>query len=1148
MATHWRFLDFGFQPVVVRVSPGGASVDCDASNNQASHAIFVGGITVTGHLNVGGLPPLISVPPVAPFGVVGTASYVLPGSLPASPVRGARVTVRPQWEASQTTHTDAAGHFPVNLTAPAEPGTYRLSFTVSDGACTDSAVVSVNVAPVGARMPPHGPSLSIQLVASLGPGCPPSSAAIAWSVENRGDRDSEPTLARLLADGVTTVFEAPVAALAPGATLMLGSLDVPLGASGLHAFTAQVDPASSLPELREDDNVATACVQVQPACLDLALEEMRFTGSRICAGESLGMAVRVVNRGCVAALPSRVALREGTGEIGSVPLPALAPGEVTTVALLPVFETAAPQDLTLLLDPEGAAGADCDAGSNGLGTSVSVGTCDALPPPPLPDFSVTACDFGVSNPHPAPGDSLRFTATIRNLGPGAAAAFALVRFELGGVPLGAPVPLGALAPEGSAVVGSPVNWAADFTPTRLTVTVDPNGHAEGTAYGNTASRSLPYDLRPLAIGTCPPASPSMFSTCTPCASSPFEARAVVINDGLFDCDSVRVEFWNLSAGNAVLGAVVAPVVPAGGQCTAAPQPVAASVSLTSFGTQTIAAVVDPANARPELDEANNTRSGSLTVSCGPRPDLVAAVRLPAGPLPVPGDTVRAVLVEVFNRGATAAHAVQARLSLSGVTLCNLQMGDLEPSDSSLVVCTTPWVVAAGCAQRLTACADPLHLITESNEANNCANSGNLCGPLPDLIAAVRFPAGPAPVPGDTVRAIEVEVTNRGEATAGAVEARLTLDGVTLCELQMGDLAPSAANLVVCTTPWVVTPGGSQRLEACADPSGQLAESNETNNCASAGVPGQRTDLALFPDGIRATPPNPAPGQQVLIQVGIYSLEAIESTCIVRLEWGLFDDNWWLIGEVPLHLPGGYNYFADAASFTWTMPPVDVVALRFQLVEILPYDPVPENDTAFGTLPWYVPPYTPVTVSDFGAESTPEGVVVRWRSGSPEASFDLERRRDGALGWERLPAPVPLAQEANAARYAILDRAAEPGARLEYRLLLRGAEGVEVLATASVVHSAALPRTLTLHPARPNPFRPGGVIEYSVPEPRAVELCVYDAAGRRVAVLRSGLQPAGRHAATWSGRDERGQRAPAGVYFCRLTAGAFVQTQRFVLVH
>jgi hypothetical protein len=838
-------------------------------------------------------------------------------------------------------------------------------------------------------------------------------------------------------DGVERVYEAPVGALAPGANVELASIDAPLGTSGLHAFSARVDPASMVLELHEDDNLAVARLWVPPACLDLALESMQFPGNRACVSETLGMVVHVSNRGCTAGLPARVVCRDATGVIGSASLPALAAGNGVDLSFAAVSTTTSCSALTFVVDPEGAAGTDCNQSSNGLGTSYCVAACDAPPPVPRPDFAVQACDLAASPSVAAAGNSVRFRARIRNVGSANSTSAVLVHFQVGDVQVGDAISVPSLQAGASTLVESSVGWQVALAPTLLTVSVDPSGQTEVTRDNNTASRPLPWELRPLTLPRCPPPYPAMFSTCGICRGVPFTAHAEVANEGLLACDSVRVTFAEESAGDAPLGTVILTRVPAGAGLCVAATPAEATVTLSSMGAVRIAAIVDPSNRHPELDESNNRLAQTVQVTCSASPDLVATIRMPDGVSPQPGDTVRAVVVEVRNRGQAAASGVQARLQLDGVTLCDLEMGDLAPGGTSQAVCTTPWVAAANC---------------------------------------------------------------------------------------------------------------SQRLQACADPSNRISESDETNNCTTSGTsPGPATDLAVYPYSIHVTPPGPAPGEAVLIQVGLYSLRSIASSCRVTVDWSIPGEAWHPLQDVPLLIPGGFDYLEDAVSFYWTMPQLDQVALRFQILDVCPFDLVTENNVAYGTLPWFEGPHSPVTVADFGAESTLDGVVVRWRSSSPEAVFALERRRVGDVDWERLPAPQPVEHTPQTVGYAVLDRTAEQGARLEYRLLVVGAEGIEVVGQVSVLHDAALPRVLALHPLRPNPFRTDTVVEFSVPEPRALELCVFDAAGRRVFLLRSGVQPAGRHAVTWDGRDAAGRRLPAGVYFCRLAAGAFVQTQRVVLV-
>jgi len=66
--------------------------------------------------------------------------------------------------------------------------------------------------------------------------------------------------------------------------------------------------------------------------------------------------------------------------------------------------------------------------------------------------------------------------------------------------------------------------------------------------------------------------------------------------------------------------------------------------------------------------------------------------------------------------------------------------------------------------------------------------------------------------------------------------------------------------------------------------------------------------------------------------------------------------------------------------------------------------------------------------------------------------------------------------------------------------------------------------------RPNPFRGAATVTLTLVRPSEVEAAVYDALGRRVAVLASGRFGAGRHALALGGTG-----LPAGVYVAYVTA-------------
>lgn len=83
---------------------------------------------------------------------------------------------------------------------------------------------------------------------------------------------------------------------------------------------------------------------------------------------------------------------------------------------------------------------------------------------------------------------------------------------------------------------------------------------------------------------------------------------------------------------------------------------------------------------------------------------------------------------------------------------------------------------------------------------------------------------------------------------------------------------------------------------------------------------------------------------------------------------------------------------------------------------------------------------------------------------------------------------------------------------------------------------------------PNPARGPAAVRFDLPIGGAVSLAVYDVAGRAVRTLADG-EPfeAGRHGRNWDGATSAGIRAPAGVYFVKMTAPGGTRTQTLVRV-
>jgi hypothetical protein len=83
-------------------------------------------------------------------------------------------------------------------------------------------------------------------------------------------------------------------------------------------------------------------------------------------------------------------------------------------------------------------------------------------------------------------------------------------------------------------------------------------------------------------------------------------------------------------------------------------------------------------------------------------------------------------------------------------------------------------------------------------------------------------------------------------------------------------------------------------------------------------------------------------------------------------------------------------------------------------------------------------------------------------------------------------------------------------------------------------------------AVPNPFNPRTRLTFTLPEAGAVELTVYDLAGRRVTTVLEGMLSAGPQTIDWNGVDGTGKPVSSGVYFARLKAGGRTYVHKLVL--
>ena len=86
------------------------------------------------------------------------------------------------------------------------------------------------------------------------------------------------------------------------------------------------------------------------------------------------------------------------------------------------------------------------------------------------------------------------------------------------------------------------------------------------------------------------------------------------------------------------------------------------------------------------------------------------------------------------------------------------------------------------------------------------------------------------------------------------------------------------------------------------------------------------------------------------------------------------------------------------------------------------------------------------------------------------------------------------------------------------------------------------REFALYPPYPNPFNPSTAISYQLQAASFLKLAVYNIEGREVAKLVDGYADAGFYETVFDGSG-----LTSGVYFARLEANAFRQTQKLLLL-
>ncbi len=109
------------------------------------------------------------------------------------------------------------------------------------------------------------------------------------------------------------------------------------------------------------------------------------------------------------------------------------------------------------------------------------------------------------------------------------------------------------------------------------------------------------------------------------------------------------------------------------------------------------------------------------------------------------------------------------------------------------------------------------------------------------------------------------------------------------------------------------------------------------------------------------------------------------------------------------------------------------------------------------------------------------------------------------------------------------------------------EAASVEGTLLSSPDASIPTVYALSPPGPNPFRGRAAMTFALPEAGKVRLAIYDASGRAVRTLANGTHGAAVHRVVWDARDDGGRLVGPGVYFARISAGAYEADRRLTVI-
>jgi subtilase family serine protease len=457
---------------------------------------------------------------------------------------------------------------------------------------------------------PTLPDLAVaELTATPSSPVPGGRVTLAATINNSGGSSAGRFVVAFLVDGDHVANMTVRALAAGGATTVRATWTA---TAGHHTVKVLADAARAVNESRETNNNASLSVDIVQPRADVAVTDFAAQPSTLLEGQSASLVAHVRNDGTGAASSFSVAFSVDGRALGERRVASLGAGMSAQVQW-PWTPRAGTHSAKVVADAADVLD-EPDEGDNARAITLHVGT------PPTPPANPALVTLDVLPAQPAPGDPVRFTATVRPGGASASGGFDVV-FTLDGQPYHTAHGTFGTAPQ---QVTAPA-WTATAGTHFVGATLKPSGR-DGSAGDNVRIESFYVAAAP------PQAQPPAPATSADLSVEGLRADgAATAGSPLGLVASVR------NTGHQATGAFDVVLLVDGVNATSAHVPdlapgASAEVPLVwtaEGGSHSLFAVAMPGG--PDLDPSNNAFRLDLEVA--PASDVAAASKpVPAPPL------------------------------------------------------------------------------------------------------------------------------------------------------------------------------------------------------------------------------------------------------------------------------------------------------------------------------------------------------------------------------------------------------------------------------------------------------------------------------------------------------------------------------------